>query len=135
MLAVAQAPSADDPLEMRRRALVREVPRSSVAGVATRVMARTFEYEIRPRRSVSEIFGNVASACATRTYSRAVPGARFARQLSHCAYDVAPAQPSSSRGGSARSGIDAGGEFAISYDVAPAHPSSSSKRRIRTSNS
>ena len=35
-------------------------------------MARTFEYEIRPRRSASEIFGNVANACATRTYSRAV---------------------------------------------------------------
>ncbi len=47
----------------------------SFAAVATRVIARTFEYEISPFANASAISGSCSSARATRTFSRAATGA------------------------------------------------------------
>ena len=44
---------------------------ASFAGVATRVIARTFEYEISPFANVALTSGSFSSARATRTFSRA----------------------------------------------------------------
>ena len=68
----------------------------SFLGVATRVTARTFEYETLPRRMASLSFGNSPRARATRTCSRAAPGESPARQLSQCAHVRQPSQPSRS---------------------------------------
>lgn len=58
-----------------------------MAAVATRVIARTFEYEISPFRIEAEIRGSPASALATRTFSRAAPRSSPVRQLSQCAHE------------------------------------------------
>jgi hypothetical protein len=47
-----------------------EISSSSFPIPATRVMARTFEYESSPEEKEAESAGNVFSACATRTFSR-----------------------------------------------------------------
>jgi hypothetical protein len=44
-----------------------------VAGVATRVNARTLEYDSCPVAMAAEIAGSASSARATRTFSRAAP--------------------------------------------------------------
>ena len=64
---------------------------ASVAGVATRVIARTFEYDRRPAPSAASIRGSAPSARATRTCSRAVPGSQPTRHASQLAHDAAPA--------------------------------------------
>jgi hypothetical protein len=64
--------------------------RASVSGVATRVRARTFEYESCPRANASVNLGSVARACATRTCSRAAPGDMPTRHASHSARERKP---------------------------------------------
>ena len=54
---------------------------SSVAAVATRVSARTFEYDSRPSPKASAIFGSDAKARAVRTFSRAAT-----RPMPHCQF-------------------------------------------------
>ena len=46
-----------------------------------------------PRRMASLSFGRLPGARATRTYSRAGPGARHVLQLNQWAQDVQPDQP------------------------------------------
>jgi hypothetical protein len=60
-----------------------------LAGVATRVIARTFEYDSAPRRMAALTSGNPPRAWATRTFSRAAPRPRPMRQLSQCAQEWA----------------------------------------------
>jgi hypothetical protein len=62
-----------------------------MAGVATRVIARTFENETVPSRIASEIDGRSRSECATRMRSRAAPMSSPIRYESHAAQLVAPA--------------------------------------------
>ena len=65
---------------------------ASFAGSAMRVMARTFEYDRRPRRICSETNGSATSPLATRSFSRAVRSSRPSCQViqltqewhSHC---------------------------------------------------
>jgi hypothetical protein len=64
--------------------------RSSVSGVATRVMARTLAYEIRPAASAASRTGNCPSARATRTFSRAVAGSSPILQVNQYAQLCAP---------------------------------------------
>ena len=63
---------------------------ASVAGVATRVSARTFEYDSRPAASAASTSGSVPSARATRTCSRAVPRSQPTRHANQLAHDAAP---------------------------------------------
>ena len=60
---------------------------ASVAAVAIRVSARTFAYDIRPAANCAVIIGRPASARATRTCSRAVPGATWHFHASHAAHE------------------------------------------------
>ena len=64
--------------------------RSSVSGVATRVSARTLAYDSSPCASAWASRGSVASARATRTFSRAAPRSRPTRQESHSAQERKP---------------------------------------------
>ena len=64
--------------------------RSSVSGVATRVSARTFEYDSSPRASAPASNGSMPSARATRTRSRAAPGSSPTRHVSHAAQERKP---------------------------------------------
>jgi len=64
--------------------------RSSVSGVATRVSARTFEYDSSPRVRASLSCGSDPSARATRTCSRAAPGSSPTRQEIQWAHDRKP---------------------------------------------
>jgi hypothetical protein len=57
----------------------------SFAAVATRVIARTFEYESSPFANASAISGRFSRERATRTFSRAASGPMPHCQLSHCA--------------------------------------------------
>ena len=69
---------------------------SSVSAVATRVTARTFEYDSRPSPKASEIFGSDVNARATRTFSLAAPALMPHCQFSQWAQLATPccAQPS-----------------------------------------
>ena len=58
---------------------------SSVAGVAIRVSARTFTYDMRPAANSLLITGRSRSARATRTCSRAVPEDSWHFHDSHAA--------------------------------------------------
>ena len=62
---------------------------------ATRVSARTFEYESLPSANAAEIAGNSRSAFAVRTFSRAAPGDIPQRHASQSAQLAQPhfAQP------------------------------------------
>jgi hypothetical protein len=62
----------------------------SFALVATRVIARTFEYEIAPFANASAISGSCSSARATRTFSRAATAPIPHCQFSHCAVFASP---------------------------------------------
>jgi len=64
--------------------------RASVAGVATRVSSRTFEYESSPRARAWARRGRVPRARATRTCSRAAPAWRPIRQVSQAAQELKP---------------------------------------------
>jgi len=64
--------------------------RASVAGVATRVSARTLAYESSPRARAWASAGSVPRARATRTFSRAAPRSSPTRQLSHAAQERKP---------------------------------------------
>src|SRR5262245_9327512 len=90
-LAVHAAPAADDQLDVLSRAgaTYREQP-PSVSGVATRVSARTLEYDSSPRASASLSRGSEPNARATRTCSRAAPSASPTRQLSQWAHEAKP---------------------------------------------
>ena len=55
----------------------------SFIGVATRVNARTFEYDKVPFANAAEISGSALSACATRTFSRAALRLKSQRQCNH----------------------------------------------------
>ena len=54
---------------------------SSVSAVATRVTARTFEYDSRPSPNACAIFGSDVNARATRTFSLAAPAL-----MPHCQF-------------------------------------------------
>ena len=58
---------------------------ASFAGVATRVIARTFEYENSPLAKPARTSGRCSSARATRTFSRAAIMPMPHCQLSQCA--------------------------------------------------
>ena len=60
---------------------------ASVAVVAIRVSARTLAYDIRPAANSAVMRGRLARARATRTCSRAVPGATWHFHASHAAHD------------------------------------------------
>ncbi len=60
---------------------------ASVAGVAIRVSARTFAYDSCPAANPAQITGSARSARATRTCSRAVPGAIWHFHASHAAHE------------------------------------------------
>jgi hypothetical protein len=60
---------------------------ASVAAVAIRVSARALAYDIRPAANSEQIAGRPASARATRTCSRAVPGATWHLHASHAAHE------------------------------------------------
>ena len=60
---------------------------SSLAGVATRVIARTLAYDSRPLLRASAVRGRSSSARAARTRSRAGPILVPVRQASHSAQD------------------------------------------------
>ena len=62
----------------------------SFAGVATRVIARTLEYENSPLANAALISGSDSSARATRTFSRAATLPMPHCQLSHCAVLTRP---------------------------------------------
>ncbi len=62
----------------------------SVSGVAIRVIARAFAYEIRPVPKATDTCGNVGSARATRTCSRAVRRSIPTRQDSQWAHERNP---------------------------------------------
>jgi hypothetical protein len=80
---VEAPPRADQPFDVCGGAGLREVrSAASVSGVATRVRARTLAYEMAPRAIAALTFGSNASACATRTFSRAAPSAIPGRQWS-----------------------------------------------------
>src|SRR2546425_336652 len=64
--------------------------RSSVSAVATRVSARTLEYDSSPRASACASLGSVPGARATRTRSRAEPRSSPTRQDSHAAHERKP---------------------------------------------
>ena len=68
----------------------------SVSAVATRVSARTFEYDSRPSPKAAEIFGSDSRARAVRTFSVAATRPMPHCQPSHCAQLAMPcwAQPS-----------------------------------------
>ncbi len=59
----------------------------SFAAVAIRVSARAFAYDIRPAANSAWITGRSASARATRTCSRAVPGATWHFHANHAAHE------------------------------------------------
>ena len=69
--------------------------RSSVSGAATRVTARTLEYDSSPRAKAPARSGNVPRARATRTFSRAAPRSSPTRQLNQAAeyFELASYQP------------------------------------------
>jgi hypothetical protein len=62
----------------------------SQSGAAMRVSARTFAYDSRPAANAASIRGRTRSARATRTCSRAVPGARPHCQANHSAHERMP---------------------------------------------
>ena len=62
----------------------------SVSGVAIRVIARAFAYEIRPVPKAAVTSGNVGSVRATRSCSRAVRRSIPTRQDSQCAHERSP---------------------------------------------
>ena len=78
---------------------------SSFSGVATRVIARTLEYVSSPRSSAASTDGSSPSLRATRTRSRAAPGASPVRHDSHCAHDSAPDNDHPSRRSKSRSSL------------------------------
>ena len=57
---------------------------------ATLVAARTFEYDNRPAANAASNNGNPVNADATRTYSRAAPGATEHAHANQCAHDLIP---------------------------------------------
>ena len=59
----------------------------SVPAVAIRVSARTFAYDSRPAANSRAVTGSSLSARATRTCSRAVPGASWHFHASHAAHE------------------------------------------------
>ena len=54
-------------------------------GLLLNVSSRTFEYDSSPVEKAAVITGKRLSACATRTFSRAVASDRSQRQASHSA--------------------------------------------------
>ena len=58
--------------------------------MATRVIARTFAYEMTPRRIAALTRGSVASAFATRTFSREAPRSMPVRQCNQWAHERKP---------------------------------------------
>ena len=67
--------------------------RASFSAVATRVSARTLAYDSLPTRRASSMAGNLPSARATRTFSRAVAASNPTRHASQCAQETAPCSP------------------------------------------
>jgi len=61
---------------------------ASVGGVAIRVSARTLAYDIRPAANSAVMTGRQRSARATRTCSRAVPGATWHFHASQAAQEA-----------------------------------------------
>src|SRR5439155_1836969 len=69
----------------------------SLAGVAMRLMARTFEYDSSPRLKDAATAGSSPSRRATRTYSRAVCRLTPQRQLSQWAVERHSQSPAPER--------------------------------------
>ena len=86
------AVAADHPLQLRRRVHQPLLAAASARrpAPATRVNARIFEYDNRPRANAASSAGTDANAGATRTYSRAAPGPTEHAHDSQCAHDLIP---------------------------------------------
>jgi hypothetical protein len=80
----ARAKRSSWPAVMGRAMLARSC---SVAGVAMRVRARTFAYDRRAAAKWARMTGSSRNARATRTCSRAVPGATWHFRASQAAQD------------------------------------------------
>ena len=90
VVARAAGDGSGPPTGSRVVGLVRSGAWAQFAAVATRVIARTLDYENSPLANAALISGSDSSARATRTFSRAATLPTPHCQLSHCAVLTRP---------------------------------------------
>jgi len=135
-LAIHPAPAADDVLDVLGGAGPANGEESFFRpAVATRVSARTLEYDSSPRASACASCGSAPRARATRTRSRAAPRSSPTRHDNQCAHERKPVfQPSRSaisspRRSSSTTGSGVGRELGVLMFIGE---SSVRRRRLYT---